>query len=249
MQKSINRQSGFAIGTILLAVVLIAAIVSAIAIASRGTSNQGNREGSRVNASTIVQQGINLKNGFDRLISTGTDVTTITFGASDNTASNDETMGLAANRGAANFDARGNCLSTDPCLFNPTTGGASVQIPPTTSGVFNASVTAGNLALVRYNLRRNVTLAGVGTANNNIVTLLGRLSDATCRQLNVLSGAAASVGTNPPTIATAITISADEGGANIDLSAGQLASGQQEGCFENGTTSGEYYYFRVLAAR
>jgi len=62
MTKQVNKQSGFAIGLILLAVVLIAAIVAAIAVSTQDSGSSGDREQARINASTLVQQGIALKN-------------------------------------------------------------------------------------------------------------------------------------------------------------------------------------------
>lgn len=64
--RKTNSQSGFAIGLILLAVVLIAAIVAAIAVSTQDSGASGDREQARINASTLVQQGIALQNAVTR---------------------------------------------------------------------------------------------------------------------------------------------------------------------------------------
>ena len=66
-----QTQRGFAIGTILLAVVLIGAIVSAIAIASRGSSNDANLEKRRLDYLLARQQLTDLQMNFERFMATG----------------------------------------------------------------------------------------------------------------------------------------------------------------------------------
>ncbi len=61
-QLKSNSQSGFAIGLILLAVVLIAAIVAAIAVSTQDSGGSADREQARIQASTLIQQGIALGN-------------------------------------------------------------------------------------------------------------------------------------------------------------------------------------------
>lgn len=82
-----NTKKGFAIGTILLAVILIAAVVSAIAVASRGSGTQSEREKSRLAASAIIGQATAYKAALDRVIATGTHRTQLvlhTYSASYN---------------------------------------------------------------------------------------------------------------------------------------------------------------------
>jgi len=64
-------ESGFAIGTILLAVILIAAITSAITIASRGNTPNASREEASLKASTLLHEAIKLSQAFDCATSNG----------------------------------------------------------------------------------------------------------------------------------------------------------------------------------
>jgi hypothetical protein len=68
---SANSRAGFAIGTILLAVVLIAAIVSAIALASRDSVGSGEREKSRLLQALTTQQIVDMNVKAASLLSTG----------------------------------------------------------------------------------------------------------------------------------------------------------------------------------
>lgn len=74
-QQSRQRQGGFAIGLILLAVVLIAAIVAAIAVSTSDTANNTNQEEDRVNASTVVQQMTFIRNSAIRWNALGSSFT------------------------------------------------------------------------------------------------------------------------------------------------------------------------------
>lgn len=61
-----NGQGGFAIGLILLVVLLIAVIVGAIAVASRSTTSGGNTERDRVISASMINQMQTINNGFVR---------------------------------------------------------------------------------------------------------------------------------------------------------------------------------------
>jgi hypothetical protein len=61
-----QNQRGFAIGTVLLAVVLIAAIVSAMAVASRGSISSGDAEKAKVASSMVIMQYTEMNTYFDR---------------------------------------------------------------------------------------------------------------------------------------------------------------------------------------
>lgn len=102
--KHFKNQAGFAIGTILLIVALIAVISGAIALASRSTNTSTAEQSAKVLASTVVQQGTTMRGGFEKMMVSGLSIATVTF---DTTA------------------ATG--------LFNPTDGGAVQQFPPAES--------------------------------------------------------------------------------------------------------------------
>jgi len=102
MKKILRNEKGFAVSMIILVIALFAIIIAAMAIAGRGTNVTGSEQTAKVHASTIIQQGNNLKTGFDYMISNkAIDISTITFNADDNTG-----------------------------LFHPTDGGVPQQFPP-----------------------------------------------------------------------------------------------------------------------
>ncbi|TAH32309.1 MAG: hypothetical protein EYC62_09255 [Alphaproteobacteria bacterium] len=193
MSKTINRQSGFAIGTILLAVILIAAIVSAIAIASRGSSTQSGREQARVQASTLLQQGANLRSGFERMVANGTDKTSITANAANDQLNNCDNNNFPANT---------------TCLYHTTEGGTTVQQVST-----QAFHTANANNFSRYHLLRSVNVTGVGTFTGgastgaSAVMVIGDLKLDVCRQINnQVNGMLLTA--NPPLLVTATTLAA-----------------------------------------
>lgn len=95
------QQRGFAVGAVLLAIVLMAVVAGAIALGNRGSNANSAEQTARVNAATIIQESTNLRQGFDIMLARGTTVSTITFDATVNSG-----------------------------LFNPNTGGAQPQTIP-----------------------------------------------------------------------------------------------------------------------
>lgn len=242
-----NRQSGFAIGTILLAVILIAAIVSAIAIASRGTSSQSNREGARVQASTIIQQGINIKNGFDRMIGTGTDGTAIqmSLAGTGNTT--------AAVSGTIMGTTGTNCVSGDPCLYDATAGGTSVQSPPAQAFV---AIPPANIryTLRRLNVFRGTGFVGTGTAvtGDDKVILLSGLRLDVCQQINALvSGNTIALNATPDTLTVAAVLTDNDDAAVTAFSAAGSSANvpNPEGCVQQNGSAGQYMYYKVVVER
>ncbi len=206
MSKTINRQSGFAIGTILLAVILIAAIVSAIAIASRGSSTQSGREQARVQASTLLQQGANLRSGFERMVANGNDRGSITASADGADQAANCTNAAVTNPNPAN---------AVNCLYHTTEGGTTVQ------QISSAAMDPAGGNMTRYYLIRGVILSGVGNGNN-IVVALGDLRLDVCRQINnqvngmlVTADPPASAGINAP--ATLLALAEENAANGVDL--------------------------------
>jgi len=73
----LTATAGIAIGPILFVVAILAVLVGAIAAGSGGFGGSTADESARVRAGTIIQQGINIKNGSDRMVVNGADQTTI----------------------------------------------------------------------------------------------------------------------------------------------------------------------------
>jgi type II secretory pathway pseudopilin PulG len=257
MQKSINRQSGFAIGTILLAVVLIAAIVSAIAIASRGSTQQGNREQARVNATTIMNQGINYQNAFNRIVANGTLPETIvasndtgTAGLGDGNTSTVGTNGALA----INFTTGTNCLAADgdPCIHNA----VEAQAPPRNGLV--ATPPAG----VRYAIRQLTVGDGtdqIGTTASEPVLLLSGVERGVCQNINnVSTGGGIPVGDDIDAAGrqsgVAVVFTNAAGGQDLVTPTAFTVprvnnAPLQEGCVRQQAVAGQYMYYRVLQAR
>jgi hypothetical protein len=95
------NERGFAVGAILLAVVLMSVVAAAMVLGNRGPSGSAGDHASKVNAATIIQQGTNLRMGFDVMQARGIAPASVTFDATANTG-----------------------------LFNPNAGGAQPQTAP-----------------------------------------------------------------------------------------------------------------------
>lgn len=258
MQKSINRQSGFAIGTILLAVVLIAAIVSAIAIASRGSQTQGNQERARVNASTLISQGINFANGFQRLTVGGTLVNEITF----NNAAAIADTNAGANCTPEGGTPAGTVSRTTPvrvfqCIYGAAGTGSAITPP---RQVFR------NNALPAVGFRMNraaLNINGQTAAASSTVLYTHNLTRETCQQINnQVNGT--TINSQVPTIAAVALPIAEDVALNLAATVVTgVASAQgavsaadislwAEGCFNyTGTAAtadadNTYVYIKVL---
>lgn len=101
MARLNTRIQGLAISTILLAVVLLAAIAVTIAMSSRSGQSNSTDQQNHLMATSLINQAQNLVQGMQNLAGTGIDINTITLDA-------DPTHGL----------------------YNPALGGTPQQIPP-----------------------------------------------------------------------------------------------------------------------
>jgi hypothetical protein len=95
------KEQGFAVGAILFAVVLMSIAAGALLLGSRGPSASAGDHATKVSAAVLMQQGANLRIGFDVMVARGMAPGNITFDAADGTG-----------------------------VFNPEAGGAQVQTPP-----------------------------------------------------------------------------------------------------------------------
>lgn len=160
----LKDQSGFAIGAILLAVVLIAAVVGAISAGSSGSSTVSNREKDRLLASALVAQSVDIGN----TIALVTSQTALPIEAIDNTA-----------------DCSG---GADTCyaLFSPVDGMNEPRVPDqlivaNTGGVYNNKGEWIYRDDVRFQTNGGTD---VGTASDDVVIFVKGLSDNVCSQLN-----------------------------------------------------------------
>lgn len=171
-----HRQSGFAIGTVLLAVILIAAIVTAMAIASRGNSQNIQSEQDRLMASNMLQQVNNLNVEYTRLITNGYSPTAVTLGT------NAAVPGYDLYAGNPNGVTGGtDCDSSNAnCIYT------NIRIFPLRAETFDGP--AG-----RFQLRQNAWIPGVGSSQvgagqlatgRNIVILRSDIKRGVCQNIN-----------------------------------------------------------------
>jgi hypothetical protein len=178
-------QRGFAIGTVLLAVVLIAAIVSAIAIASRGNSEQGQREKDRLLASVLIQQGIDISQAYVRLIRDGYSRDEVTLTAQFdgkntirfNAFASDPTAHIICNESYPGYNWDASALQPMQCLFSAANGLSSISPPQDAVG--NTANTASIWAAFPVGNFHDSSL-------NNRLTMFTviDITPGVCRQLN-----------------------------------------------------------------
>jgi hypothetical protein len=176
-----QTQSGFAIGTILLAVVLIGAIVSAIAIASRGSSNDANLEKRRLDYLLARQQLTDLQMNFERFIATGANP-----------------ADLIANI----YDADGNptpCSSQPNCIGNFPFPKAFLAEP--------SGATAGSVIRPVWHIQHFVRINTDPSGNTKTVVYSEDLTLEACVYINqqLNGGGADYIEFDPPVVGTSFT--------------------------------------------
>ena len=156
--KSNDPRGGFAIGLILLAIVLIAAIVAAIAISSRDSGSSAQSEEDRVLASALVQTGIEYANAAARYDALGYQGST---DAEDQLGSGtDDTAHTTADR-------NGQDASLAALLESSNNGGTFETLPEPPDGV------GGGTFSVQ-----------VDGDNNDVYLVLDGVEETICRQVN-----------------------------------------------------------------
>ncbi len=86
--RSSNNQAGIAIGPILFVVAILAILATAIAAGSSTFATSSGQETNRTNAASMIQIGMNLKLGMDRLVAIGLPVANVDINASNTTGNN-----------------------------------------------------------------------------------------------------------------------------------------------------------------
>lgn len=242
-----TRYSGFAIGTILLAVVLIAAIVSAIAVASRGSVASGDAEQARINATTLVNAAIQFDQAFDRATASGMDIRQLTFGTPVfyNVTFDPDSTDCWANQFSNNT-----CNNTPNCFFG--TNGFMDRPPTIPAAVYcNIPPDPPNLT-PQFQLRTNVNIAGIG--NGLTAIMISGINDRMCRHINSLV-MNRPVNQAPPESSTNLFLPwLGDAAENIEINIGTGAlgaietgvmDGVAEGCFLLGNF-GYRVYYRIM---
>lgn len=265
--KQIAKQKGFAIGTILIAIALIAAVGAAIAIASKSTTDSGNGPQSKLLASNVITQGSAIKQTIDVIrLNFGADLTNIVF----NPYANGLETGSDSNLTSDGLNKYG--------IFNPTIGTSFVQLdnktfstPPLIikdsdqknikleDGSATGKGSAAGFTGGGYNNWYLGTIASnAGTSAIDDAIFLTGIKEEVCLEINKsANGTNGMTGlANIPTVASAASLAMPWAGANITnrddviLTGGNSANvdAWTEGCLRDNTTS-QYIYFNVLKTK
>ncbi len=207
-----TQQRGVAIGLVLVIIALLAALGALMMSSSRGSFTNSNQEMNRINATSVMEQGMNLKLGFERMFPY--------VNADDVTFDTDATNGV----------------------FNPSKGGAMVQIPSP-----KAVVTPGTDVWV---YKKTVKIKGIGLdANPDYLVALPNVTLETCRHINNQVHNTA-LSATPPTGAGTLADwkdGVDGSDTAVDMSAVAAVDTWSEGCMATSDT--KYVHFQVVVAR
>lgn len=192
MVKRENTTQGFAIGTILLAVILIAAIVSAVAIASRGTSSSSTREKDRLAAATLAQQSVSISQGIQRMLASGVAPENI-VGSFNFTAGSNNSYGLLNYINDDNIipctaDVRGRT-----CLYTATAA------PSFSQSMFDDKGSNSIIAKTWLLYYADFQIQDTGRNFRTFIAVMGDVTDGICRNFNnIINGAA--LNQSPPRV-------------------------------------------------
>jgi len=213
--------AGIAIGPILFVVAILAVLVGAIAAGSGGFGSSTKDEAARVRASTLIQQGVTLKAGFDRVVVNGTDPADVVVS---------ETGFTATSAAALYGTAGGGITIQSPPKEAVTTGSTWRFVPDADLPDVGGSGTNDYIAVIQ------VTLAACNALNDLI---FGR---------GVYSSPP-SLGTSPTITITAAgtgdIVALTANAFTLGTSPSAAFSGRTSACGANGTS---YYYYQLLAA-
>ena len=217
--SSTRRQGGFIQAAILFGIALLTAVIGGFALANRTPNTQTTLEQAKVNASVILKQGADLREGVTRFMNDKGSLSNLTFNTTTNTG-----------------------------LFDPSVQYASVQLGPAqayVSGTPTNTTTFTVRAAGSYVYHDRVTLNGVGSAAADTVVLTGPLNTATCQRINTMLYGTA-ISTAPPTTTVALADFTNTATATaVDLSATTGIVGWSEGCVGTATV-GSNVYFKVV---
>lgn len=161
-----KKQTGFIQAALLFGIALMTAVLGGFALANRTPTSQTDTEEAKVNASVILKQASDLRDGVQR------------YSADEGSQAVLDTM---------TFDN-----STATGLFDATSRYASPQIMPRSafaSDAFSGIVTTAtaNWSAAHWRLNKDVTLIDMGTnAGSDPIVVLANISDLACSRLNQL---------------------------------------------------------------
>ncbi len=266
--KDWNKQRGFALGYALAALFILAAIVAVIAIAGQSVNTTGTADQfSKAMASTIIQQGNNIKSGVDKVSINGYTIDQVFFNGVPNytdlvptvTSVGGSLYGATCALPAGTGTAGAAPTAADCALLNVATdttaaymdaevlantgGGVSAPLPPSEALI---DMTQHFLYSIWVLGNGSSYLGTGGTAtgsNGSLVVYLPHLKTAVCEQINVIINGAQSTSLPP----TSTTAAIPTGGATLsafDTTGSSSIPPRPEGCLSVG---GTYVYYKALA--
>jgi hypothetical protein len=277
--KKFAKTKGFAIGTILLAIALIAAIGAAIAIASKSGSGDAASQTAKLGASNIINQGAGLKTTADKYRINGA-----SFAANQIVLmplADGSDKGVSSSITAGGFSGvYGVFNPTNGVNFTPLPAAAVTLIPQPDSATCSGTATPAtvnncttgtattNAGFGGWYINKMIkSNAGTTSVDNGFV--LAKVSDTACAEINKqVNGTMGMTSGNLPKITsitdytgsidlTSITAATNATTVNAALTGtAQAAWGGNkdiyswtEGCISNGGISGDNFYFNIVQAQ
>lgn len=205
------HQGGFIQAALLFGIALMTAILGGFALANRSPTSQTDVEQAKVNASVILKQASDLRDGVGRYASD--------FGASAVVS----TMNFTNTTGVG--------------LFDPAARYASPQVMPTSAfTAAKAIATPSANAAGHWNLNKGTPGNDLGTAAADPMVVLSGLRQDVCGRVNTLLYGSSAIPTAGGTVANFTGASSD---GQISGVAGVL--GWPEGCVVTSDTSYVYF--------
>lgn len=213
-----NAQAGFAIGVILMAVVLIAAIVAGISISNQGSTAQATRQQNAMIAGVLSTLSLDIVNGINQAQKNGFELSDIIL--NDN-----------------------GCTPTQFCLFSPVNGLIKADLP-TGATTQNSPWTINTL---RISFENNVPSSDAGTAADDTVLFLKNVSEDVCKQVNILNNDFYTTSDLQSVFAAETDADYTNPSAGHLNIVGNLSNYHPMGCFyENSEDT--YYLYRIIDA-
>lgn len=201
--KKAIKQQGFIQAALLFGIALMTAILGGFALANRSPTSQTDVEQAKVNASVILKQGSDLRDGVGRYASD--------FGASAVLS----TLDFSADAGIGLFDPQARYASPQVMPSSTFNGAKTIETP-----------TTGALVAGHWHLNKATPGNNLGTgAPDPLVALVDIREDVCGRVNNLLYGSTAI-----PVAANATTTWA--GGTDAGISGVAAVEGWPEGCIE-----------------
>lgn len=232
--ETMRQQAGIAIAPILFVIAILAVLVGAIAAGGGFDGSGAAQEGRRVNASTIIEQGANLKAGFERLNGGALDVNEIVFSTTYSSAM--KTKALFASEGGSLGPQRSPANTVPVSGVNTWRFVQSANLPGIgQSGANDLVAVIGVLSPEICKMMNLILFGKVST----LATTLPSVSTATI----VLNSADACTDTFVDTTTSTCNLAANR----FDVSATTALNGLSQACVDAG--SGIYYYYQLLLAK